>query len=230
MKRIFSILALNLVAAGAWAQIYTTNSYNLATSGTATIPDGNLAGVMETFNVTGVGSLQYITKVTLNLDISGGVNGDLYAYLSGPSGQFAVLLNRVGVSAANNNLTGFGNPGLSVTFDDTASNGNIHNNGNGITQLTGVWAPDGRNINPQSTPGLFDSAATTANMAVFNGLSAPNINGAWTLFVADVVAGGGSPTMNLNNALLTITAVPEPGTMALAAVGGLTLLAMRRRR
>jgi hypothetical protein len=36
--------------------------------------------------------------------------------------------------------------------------------------------------------------------------------------------------MNLNNALLTITAVPEPGTMALAAVGGLTLLAMRRRR
>ena len=190
---------------------------------------------METFNVTGLGSFDYINSVTISLDITGGRNGDRYAYLTGPNGQMTVLFNRVGLSAANNNLTGYGNTGFLVTFDNAASNGNVHFYGNtppvnGLGQVTGSWVPDGRNINPQSLPSAFDSASTSANLAVFNGLNAFNQDGAWTLFVADVAAGGGASTLNLNDALLTITTVPEPSTVALAVVGGLTLLAVRRRR
>jgi hypothetical protein len=233
MKRILTIAAVNLAAVGAWAQVYTTNSYNLTSTGTAAIPDGNLAGVMETFNVSGVGSLQSIANVQLSLDIAGGYNGDLYAYLTGPGGQLAVLLNRVGVSQSANNLTGYANPGFYVTFDDAGLN--IHGYGNtppvnGNGQVTGTWAPDGRNINPQSTPGVFDSASTAANFAVFNGLNNGSLNGSWTLFLADVVADGFAPTLNLNDATLTITTVPEPQTMALAISGGLVLLAATRRR
>ena len=232
MKRILTIAAVNLVAVGAWAQL-TTNTYNLTSTGTAAIPDGNLAGVMETFNVSGLGG--NISNVQLSLDITGGFNGDLYAYLTGPGGQMAVLLNRTGLSQANNNLTGYGNTGFLVTFDDSASNGNIHFYGatpplNGFRQVTGMWAPDGRNINPQSSPGTFDSASTSANLALFNSLNGNNANGSWTLFVADVAAGGGTANLSLDNTILTITTVPEPQTMAMAISGGLLLLAARRRR
>jgi subtilisin-like proprotein convertase family protein len=234
MKRILTILAVSLVVVGAQAQT-TIHNYNLTQTGTASIPDGNMVGVMNTFNVSGLGSLDLINSVTISLDINGGFNGDLYAYLAGPGGQMAVLLNRVGLSAANNNLTGYGNTGFLVTFDNAAGNGNIHSYGNtpplnGFGQVTGSWVPDGRNINPQSTPSAFDSASTSANLGVFAGLNAATENGNWTLFVADVVSGGGSPTMNLNSSVLSITTVPEPGTVTLAVGGGLLLLAVRRRR
>jgi subtilisin-like proprotein convertase family protein len=62
------------------------------------IPDENSAGLMESFSLNGLtGS---ITNVQVSLDIMGGFNGDLYAYLAGPQGQFAVLLNRAGLSGS----------------------------------------------------------------------------------------------------------------------------------
>ena len=225
MKRILTIAAVNLAAVGAWAQL-TTNTYNLTSTGTAAIPDGNLVGLMETFNVSGLGG--DVSNVQLSLDITGGFNGDLYAYLTGPGGQMAVLLNRVGVSAIN--PTGYGDPGLSVTFDDAAPNGNIHTYGNTPPAIGSLWAPDGRTINPQASASEIGNDTPTANLNVFNGLNGNNANGSWTLYVADVVGGDGAANLNLNNTFLTITTVPEPQTMALAIGGGLLLLAARFRR
>ena len=64
-----------------------------ATSGA--IPDGSAAGWSATAAASGY--LPSILDVTVNLNLSGGYNGDLYAYLS-YGGVLVPLLNRVGVT------------------------------------------------------------------------------------------------------------------------------------
>jgi hypothetical protein len=54
----------------------------------------------------------------------------------------------------------------------------------------------------------------TAGLNLYNGLNGGDVNGTWTLFIADLPAGGGSPTFN--QAVLTIITVPEPQTIALS--------------
>src|ERR1044071_4139758 len=61
-------------------------------TGSQVVPDNNASGLAFTFNVPG--SPLMITDVSVNLNIAGGWNGDLYAYLSHGSG-FVVLLNRI---------------------------------------------------------------------------------------------------------------------------------------
>src|SRR6185436_18476514 len=99
-------------------------------------------------NLTGMsGSISNIT-LTLNVTNAAGstaYNGDLYAYLVGPNGGYAVLLNRPGVTTGNN--FGYNNTGLSVTFAMFGTSGDIHfyqpgGSYNGAGQLTGVWTPD----------------------------------------------------------------------------------------
>jgi PEP-CTERM motif len=92
---------------------------------------------------------------------------------------------------------------------------------NGSGQLTGTWQPDGVNIDPQSSPSLFSSGAQTALLSSFDG---SNPNGTWTLFLADLSAGSQSVEASIT---VNITTVPEPGTLALAAIGGLAVLALR---
>ncbi len=188
-----------------------------------TIPDGNPVGIVSTTNLSGLTT--GITSVQLDLHITGGFNGDLYAYLLGPNGGFAVLLNRVGL--AGGNPFGYGDSGLNITLADGYSN--IHNYQSGAYtissgQLVGTWSPDGRNIDPQSLGSFFDSASTAASLGVFNGA---NPNGQWTLFVGDLAGGGGSST--LVSWGLTI-AIPEPRTWALFATGAVMLLAVRRKK
>ena len=150
-------------------------SYSLNT----TIPDNNLIGVADThaFATT----ILSITSVQVTLDISGGFNGDYYAYLSHGNTGFAVLLNRAGVTAAN--ASGYADGGLNVTFSDTAANGDIHNYQTVVNpgggSLTGTWQPDGRNVNPQA---VLNTTPRTAALNSFDGLDG---GGDWTLFVAD---------------------------------------------
>lgn len=193
------------------AQI-VTNTYAL-NPGVA-IPDGNPTGLREVFNVSGLTSA--VSSIQLNLDITGGFNGDLYAYLVSPSGGFAVLLNRVGLSGSN--PFGYSTAGFNITLD--AAGPNIHNYQSGSFQisggqLTGTWAPDGRNISPTSSGGAFDAAATTGGFGSFVG---SNPNGAWTLFMADLSSGGSA---YLAGVTLTIMTVPEPSAWALLLAGGL---------
>ena len=200
----------------------TNFTYSSGTLNTA-IPDGNPVGISSSTSIS-VQSASYISSIHVNLDITGGFNGDLYAYLAGPTGQFAVLLNRVGVTAGD--AFGYSDAGFNITFDQSGPN--IHNyQGGSYTlvggQLTGTWAPDGRNINPASAPGLFDSASTGADLGQFINIDP---NGAWTLFLADM-SGGGQST--LNSWGLTIVTVPEPQTWAMLAGGAGMLLMFRRR-
>jgi subtilisin-like proprotein convertase family protein len=222
MKTKLTILGLLTTVTLATAQTFVTNSFPLSPN--AAIPQADPSGVAEYFNVTGLGGL--VTNVQVNLDITGGFNGTLYAYLAGPQGQLAVLLNRVGVTGSN--PVGYGDAGFDITLDGQAVN-NIHSYGsgysvNGMGQVTGTWAADGRNIDPQSPGSAFDSALPSANLGLFDGTEG---NGMWTLFIADMVPGGGTAT--LNSVELIIMTVPEPQTWAMLG-GGLALVWLRLRR
>jgi subtilisin-like proprotein convertase family protein len=199
----------------------TNYTYSSGTVNTV-IPDGNPVGISTSTSVPVLPGT--VTDVSVNLNITGGFNGDLYVYLAGPVGQLAVLLNRVGVTAGN--AFGYSNAGFNIMLDQSGAN--IHNYQSGSYtlsggQLTGTWAPDGRNIDPASAPGMFDSASTAAGLSQFNGIDP---NGTWTLFLADM-SGGGQST--LNNWGLTIVTVPEPQTWAMLAGGAGMLLMFRRR-
>ena len=221
-KRLAALVVAVLASTGiASAQALTTN---VVVNANSVVPDGNLNGLASTATVEGLSGS--IFDVTISFDISGGNNSDLYAYLVGPQGNFAVLLNRVGLGAANPH--GYEDGGFAITLSDAAifnihdyqSAGPVINNG----QVTGTWAPDGRNIDPQASPSLFDSTAATAMLGSFAGTDP---NGVWTLFIADL-SGGGEST--LENWTLTLRTIPEPSATAMIVLGGLTLLWCRRLR
>lgn len=223
MKTKLFLLGLLVWSVGAMAQEIATNNFSLSPS--AAIPDGSPVGLMEQFNVTGLAG--GVTNVQVSLDIMGGFNGDLYAYLAGPQGQLAVLLNRPGITASN--PFGYGNGGFDITLDGLTT-ANIHGYGssygvNGSGQVLGTWGADGRAINPQSAGSVFDGAATSANLGVFQNT---NPNGVWTLFIADLSAGGG--TASLNNVVLSIMTVPEPNAPAIFGGAMAMWLLLKRNR
>jgi subtilisin-like proprotein convertase family protein len=167
-----------------------------------------------------------IRDVTLTLDITGGSNGDLYAYVVHDTG-FAVLLNRPGRTASN--PTGYLDPGMTVSFSDSAVLGDIHRYRETLGgapsggRLTGAWQPDGRDVDPGLS---LDTEPRTATLQSFAGLA---IGGTWTLFVADMDAGGEG---TLDRWGLVITPVPELSTTATVAVAlaAAWAIATRRRR
>ena len=160
------------------------------------IPDDNPNGVTSTINVS---TPQYnITDVTVTLDVTGGRNGDLYAYLS-YNGTLVTLLNRVGTGSggAIQQAFGFSTAGFNNVMLADGSANNIHNVASPISLPT-TYTPD------------------TGSLASFDGA---NPNGTWTLFFADLSGGGGTST--LQGWSLNITAVPEPVNVALVFFGGL---------
>ena len=220
MKRL-GLTVVMIVAAASAALADTTN---LTMEVGSMIPDNDPNGLVLATNLTGISG--GITDVTVGLNTSGGYNGDLYAYLVGPNGGFAVLLNRVGIG--NGNTTGYSDSGFNITFDDSGTYDNVHyyqNDNPTITGgvLTGTWASDGENVDPLGN--LVGTAPSTTTLASFYGT---NPNGTWVLFLSDLSPGGIS---TLNDWSLTIdssTAVPEPSTLALGAIGAGILLFVRR--
>lgn len=207
MKIVFSIgLFLLNGWSAATAAIYTSASY----SGPAyTVPDGNPNGVWSSIIVNG--ARPAVLDVTINLNITGGYNGDLYAYLS-YNGQLVPLLNRVGVNS--DNRFGADGSGMDVLLSDSAPV-NIHAAVNGF--LNGNYRIDGQNLSPLSPAANFNAngGSITLNQT-FGGI---NPNGTWTLFVADLVSSSGSSTVN--GWTLNITAVPEPGIASLVVLGAI---------
>lgn len=216
-------LALLLAGLPAFGQVVLISSW----TGAQEIPDNDPNGVAYNFNLSDPATVIQNVSVTFNL--SGGYNGDLYATLSqGTGGGFSVLLNRVGVTAAD--PVGYANTGFAVTLSGSGL-ADVHNyqslgaayNGGG--QLTGTWAADGRNIDPASSGSAFDSATRNTTLTTFNGT---NPNGSWTLFISDR-AGGDVST--LNGFTVSVSAVPEPAqtVLVMGAILGLTALVFKRR-
>lgn len=223
MKHLIMAVGVALAAQDVLGQVSFTNGTS------AVIPDGNPTGYSESINVSGLSGT--IGDVAITLDVTGGFNGDLYAYLLSPDGQMSVLLNRVGVSGSN--PVGYSDSGFQITLDGAlagTSSADIHNyqNVSGYSLNGTTWAADGRNFNPNSSGTVFGSALRTAGLNIYNGINGNAQNGLWTLFVADLSSGG---TATLNRAMLTIVIVPEPQTWVVLGGGLVTLvLAMRQKR
>ncbi|MGA2788123.1 MAG: PEP-CTERM sorting domain-containing protein [Verrucomicrobiota bacterium] len=210
--RLTAVLAAMSLAGGVQAQT-ATNVFQQTPN--QLIPDANPTGYSSTNVVSGLsGGIQ---SVEVSLDVTGGWNGDLYAYLSFGDG-FAVLLNRVGKDGAN--PYGYGDAGFDVTFSDSAAT-DIHlYGGNGGDLLTGTWQPDGRETDPFL---VVSSDPRTAMLSSFDNL---NPNGTWTLFVEDAATGYQSTLVSWS---IEIVTVPEPATLALFGLGGAVLFAARRK-
>ncbi|TAK99473.1 MAG: PEP-CTERM sorting domain-containing protein [Verrucomicrobia bacterium] len=202
MKRILATMVLVLAALTSRADTVTTN-WTL-TSGNV-IPDGNLAGWSDARVIGGISG--NISDVNVSVNLSGGNNGDLYAYLVHSSG-FAVLLNRVGRDGSS--ALGYGNAGMNVTFDDSASTDIHFYGGTGIP--SGSYQPDARNVSPLSSGSVLAGASRSAWLSSFTNQSA---NGSWTLFVADVVGGNGAPTVTSWGLSLDLVPVPEASQWAM---------------
>jgi hypothetical protein len=173
------------------------------------IPDGDINGWQDTRTVSGFLGGDLITDVNVQLNISGGYNGDLYGYLVHSSG-FAVLLNRVGRTSGN--TYGYGDAGFTGVWLSDQGSVDIHNYGgnHGAAVGPGTWQPDARATDPAT---VLDTDARTAYLSGFNNLGP---NGQWTLYFADL-----SPVYQsqITGWSLEITAVPEPVTMALGIFG-----------
>jgi hypothetical protein len=187
----------SLTSFSSLATLYTvgwTNGVNATFANTGVVPDNNLSGWADSrlVNTMPAGTLQ---SVAVNLHLTGGWNGDLYAYIVNSVTGFSVLLNRVGPGTY-----GYGDAGMNVTLASVNTfgvpQGNIDSYGGSFIP-TGVWNPD-----PAANLGSFTSQ-----------------NGTWSLFIADL-SGGGVTTVTSWGLQMDIVAVPEVETWIAAAFAG----------
>lgn len=179
-----------------------------------TVPDNSSTGWSDTRTI--VSPEGSITDVQVHLKLSGGFNGDLYAYLAHDSG-FAILLNRPGRTAANPD--GSFTTGIDAVFSSAAGMDAHHAAG-----FSGTFQPDGRNVSPHL---VTDASPRTALLTSFLG---GDPSGDWTLFIADLSPLYQSKVQEWG---ITITAdsvaVPEPSPLTGAAAMLMLVLWKRRR-
>jgi len=193
---ILGLVVALLAPAGAYGTLYT-ETFNSGSS-VGAIPNGSPVGVTFRGTVNNIPPALTVGGLTVQLNISGGFNGSLYAYLVAPNGTLVVLMNQPGVT--DDNPFGAYGSGMNITLQDgTSTHGSIQNEDSG-----------------SALSGTYNAAGTLAN---FNGSAA---DGTWSLYFSDLASGGGTST--LNSWSLNISAVPEPVNTALLAMGGVFAL------
>jgi len=205
MKSLFFLLTFSV----AHAATTSTPTFTVST----VIPDNDIIGVADSRWVST--SITEITSIEVAIHLTGGWNGDLYAYLS-HAGGFSILLNRPGRSQGLPD--GSPSSGMSVIFSD-ATTLDIHTAIPGSGMVTGLYQPDGRNIDPTNS---LDTTPRSAFLGSFAGLDP---NGQWTLYLADTSPGS---IANFQSWSLTLTGVPEPSSCLL--IGCSAWFFLRRRR
>ena len=199
MKTLLTLMAALLLAeGGARAAVC-----NIPFTGVNTaIPDGNPVGLTIDGIVSGHPSGMTVGGLTVSLNISGGYNANLYAYLESPNKKLVALMNQPGVS--EDNSFGASGAGMNITLLDGASS----------------------SIQSETSGGVLSgSYSAMGNLSDFNGSA---VDGTWTLYFADLVNGGGES--KLVDWSLNITAVPEPANVGLFAVLALLVIEMGRAR
>ena len=201
LLKYFLPLAAALVLAAGSAQANLTISQTFSAGGA--IPDGNPVPTRFAGTFAQPGFANPVLFITVSLNITGGYNGDLYAYLVAPNGKTVVLMNQPG-----SDLFGAAGAGMNITLTDATTGSDYHGS---------IQNPGDGNLT-----GSFNAAGS---LSTFNGSAA---NGTWSLYFADLSSGGGTST--LNSWSLGITVVPEPVLMSLgifavmlAALAGLKL-------
>lgn len=198
MKKIILLTAALATSLAAHATLYTTNwSTGFANGGI--VPDNNFSGWSDSRTISGLtgGS---VAGLAVELQLSGGWNGDLYAFLVHDSG-FTVLLDHVGVGVSGVSAYGYGDAGMDVTLGATGTS--IHQYG-------------GNNTFSGAPTGTFQTDNTSGSLSSFVGT---NPNGTWSLFIADT-SGGGVTTVENWGLHVDIVAVPEVETWVAAALAG----------
>lgn len=197
-KLLFASLLVSLSSLPSFATLYTTN-WTTGFANGGVVPDNSPGGWSDTRTVGAIPAGTF-NSLSVNLNLTGGWNGDLYAYLVHDSG-FSVLLDRVGTGVSGVSSFGYGDAGMNVTL--AASGTSIHQYGGNNTfssTPTGTWLTD-------NTSGSLGSFLTT------------NPNGSWSLFIADL-SGGGVSTVQSWGLQMDIVAVPEVETWVAAALAG----------
>jgi len=178
-----------------------------------TVPDGNAAGITSTIHVNVSSWADSMNSLSLTLNITGGNEGDLYAYLS-YGGTSVVLLKRPGLAG---DPAGIGYTGtLGENYTLTLSDGNYPN----------------INYTSPTSGGLSGTYNPSAGSVAFTSYNGMNPNGNWVLFVSDLSGGDNANVSVLNSWSLTFNAVPEPVNVALGvfAVALLAGAGLRRAR
>jgi subtilisin-like proprotein convertase family protein len=204
---LIGLLLMGTLAAGR-AGIYSLGTVDnpgtsLGSLQNTTIVDGNPANLtVNTMNLSSAGLDPSLSSLTVTLNITGGNNSGLYAYLVAPNDATVILMNQPGVSVNGFGATG---AGMNITLSDAfTSQGSIQSATSGSV-----------------LGGTYNAAGS------LSGFGGGNPNGTWTLYFADTIAGGGDAT--LKGWSLDITAVPEPVNVALGVFGGLAAVFVGRR-
>jgi MYXO-CTERM domain-containing protein len=218
LRFLFGVMMLFGVVAQGLAQSFSfSNTTAIAINDSGTPPTtGSL--YPSTISVTGLGG-QSISHVTVTLyGLTHTYPSDLDILLAGPNGQVSMLMSEVGGN------TRFPISDLTLTLDDSAASSLPLDS----TLLSGTFRPT-RQFPTLSfdfpSPAPAGSSSAPATLSLFNGTDP---NGNWSLFVVDesspdsgTISGGWG---------MEITTVPEPGSLAMAALGLGCFAAIRIRR
>jgi len=159
-----------------------SGDYTVSTSPAIIIPDNNPSGVAYSINFAASGLT--VGNITVSINLSGGYNGDIYAYLSHGS-QISTLLNgpSAGLSGSAMNITfveGTGSPipttssanlsGSYTAYADLATFNNTAPNGNWTLFFADLSAGDTSTLNSFSLDITAVPEPVNVALAIFAGL------------------------------------------------------------
>lgn len=232
MKSKATILGLALLSTGALAQTDFSNLTDVRIPGVGTGGTGTgSAGLYPiTFSVSGMGT----STSDINISLEFGTAAGTAAFAAGEEHTFCGDLDMMLVAPTGTNIVFLSDAGSlwdmngSYTFDDeatagidvsgTGQNDGISNLLNGSYRFSAYTAGD---------PFLAPAPTPTFGNILFSVFDGENPNGTWQLWIMDDAGGDAGWLMS---STLTITAVPEPSTLALCGIGAAALLRCRRKK